>query len=82
MRKLDESTLMPLSFVGGFLAIGIWVGVVQSENRANAEKWVEVKTEVQAVQQINERLSKIEGKVELIYDTVRDQREFRHPPKR
>lgn len=64
---LNEKTLIPLSLVVTFMGAIIWLTTVFAQVRTNGEKLREVKDNqrvyIDTVQQIDRRLSNIEGRL-------------------
>lgn len=64
---LNEKTLVPLSLVAAFAGAVMWLTTVFAQVRTNGERLKEVRTNqqtyIETVQQIDRRLSNIEGRL-------------------
>ena len=66
-KRITEQTLVPISLVIVILGVAVWVSTIKSDTKANADDIERIEKEqkeyVRTVRRIDERLSRIEGKV-------------------
>jgi hypothetical protein len=66
-KRISEATALPISLVIVLLGVAAWVSSLKSDTKTNADDIARVEAQeeqyIKVIQRINERLSRIEGKL-------------------